>query len=90
MVQNALENEKRKINKKIIDLLEPLSVKIAENKNYGDKMIINAAFLIEKRKEPVFDKAVNELDKEYGDFVKFKYVACVPPFNFVNLEIKTD
>ena len=89
MVQNALENEKRIVQKKIMDALKPLSVEIVENKTYGDKMIINGAFLVMKKQEPEFDIIVNKLDKEYGSIVKFKYVACIPPFNFVNLEIKT-
>ncbi len=89
MVQNALENEKTIVLKKIMDGLKPLSVEMVENKTYGDKMIINGAFLIIKKQEPEFDIIINKLDKEYGSVVKLKYVACVPPFNFVNLEIKT-
>ena len=87
MVQNALENEKEDLNRKILQILTPLSVKDIENKNYGDKMIINAAFLIKKETEPLFDEAVNKLDELYGEIVKFKYITKIPPFNFVNLEV---
>ena len=51
-------------------------------------MIINAAFLVEDKKEEKFDDAVDKLDEEYGYIVKFKFVGLVPPFNFVNLVIK--
>jgi hypothetical protein len=52
-------------------------------------MIINAAFLVEKDKEAEFDQKVQELDARYSDKIKFKYVGT-PPFNFVNLIIKTE
>jgi hypothetical protein len=52
-------------------------------------MILNAAFLINNEKETEFDREVNELADKYGDRVVFKYVGTLPPFNFVNLVIKT-
>ena len=53
-------------------------------------MIVNAAFLVEKSEEAEFDQRVNELGAKYTNKIKFKYVGTVPPFNFVNLVIKTE
>jgi hypothetical protein len=52
-------------------------------------MIINAAFLVEKEKEPEFDQQVHKLADEFGEKIRFNYVGTVPPFNFVNLVIDT-
>ena len=87
MVETALEKEKEIYEKTILDALLPLAVEHKTNKTYGERMIINAAFLVEKSKETEFDQNVHELDEKYGNKVKFKYVGTIPPFNFVNLVI---
>jgi hypothetical protein len=88
MVGKALENEKALYRKRILNALSPLSEDEKTNKEYGERMIINAAFLVNDKKEERFDKAINKLDEEYGDLIRFKFVGLVPPFNFVNLVIK--
>jgi len=88
MVQKALEHEKDLYEKRILNALSPLSEDTKTNKVYGEKMILNAAFLVTDKKEEKFDIAVNKLDEEYSDLVNFKFVGLVPPFNFVNLVIK--
>jgi hypothetical protein len=88
MVEKALENEKELYKKRILNALSPLSEDEKTNKEYGDRMIINAAFLVNDQKEDKFDIAVNKLDEDYGDLITFKFVGLVPPFNFVNLVIK--
>ena len=89
MVEQALEEEKNQCQEDILSVLEPLSEKNKINDTYGERMILNAAFLINNEKETEFDREVNELADKYGDRVVFKYVGTLPPFNFVNLVIKT-
>jgi hypothetical protein len=88
-VEAALEEEKRKCKEDILNSFEHLVLEVKINHAYGERMIINAAFLLEKTKEAAFDLKVNELAEKYGDKIKFKYVGTVPPFNFVNIEINT-
>jgi len=70
-------------------VLNPLAEDVKVNDNYGEMMILNAAFLIKNTSESEFDKAVNDLDEKYGRFMTFKYVGTLPPYNFVNLTINT-
>ena len=88
MVEGALQREKEICRKDILDYLTPLAVEVKTNNTYGELMIINSAFLVEKHKEAEFDQKVNELADKYGEQVRFKYVGTVPPFNFVNLVIE--
>jgi hypothetical protein len=88
MVEKALKNEKELYRRRILNLLSPLSEETKTNKEYGDRMILNAAFLVDDKKEEKFDIEVSKLDAEYGELINFKYVGLVPPFNFVNLVIK--
>ena len=52
-----------------------------------DRMVLNAAFLVEKSREAEFDHAVSRLDEELGPRALFKYVGPVPPYNFVNITV---
>jgi len=90
MVEAALEEEKKKYKEFILSSLMLLALDVKTNNNYGERMIINAAFLVEKTMEAAFDVKVNELADKYGDKVNFKYVGYLPPFNFVNLVINTE
>ncbi|MFH1856376.1 MAG: GvpL/GvpF family gas vesicle protein [Candidatus Omnitrophota bacterium] len=87
MVENALEKRKDFYKEDILKSLTPLALKNKINKTYGERMILNAAFLVEEVNEKEFDLQVEKLDEKYGDKIKFKYVGCVPPFNFVDLVI---
>jgi hypothetical protein len=89
MVAEALKKETENFKNLILDVLNPLSEDQKLNDNYGEMMILNAAFLIKNSSEPAFDKAVNDLDAKFGHLMTFRYVGTLPPYNFVNLTINT-
>jgi hypothetical protein len=89
IVEAALQQEKHVVKEDILNTLSPLAVEVKITDPYGELMIINAAFLVEKEKEADFDHQVQELEDKYGEKGNFKYVGPLPPFNFVNLIIET-
>ncbi len=89
MVETALEKEKANLKEDILNNLSPLALETKVNNTYGERMIINSAFLVDNNKEGEFDQRIQELGAKYRDKVKFKYVGTLPPFNFVNLVIET-
>ncbi len=88
-VEAALAREKAKYQEDLLHCLAGLALDVKINPSYGERMIMNAAFLVERAKESMFDIKVNELAEQFADKMKFKYVGMVPPFNFVNIEINT-
>ncbi|MEK6590836.1 MAG: GvpL/GvpF family gas vesicle protein [Nitrospinota bacterium] len=86
-VEIALEKEKAKYRKEILMILEPLAEEVKINKSIGERMLLNAAFLVKELQEKEFDEKVRDLDDRCSDKVKFKYVSNLPPFNFINLII---
>ncbi len=88
MVKSALETKKEKEGKEILDLLKKISFDFRANELVGDKVIVNAAFLVDKAREKEFDNRVEELIEKYDERVKFKYVGPAPPFNFVNIVVR--
>ena len=88
LVESALQNEVTIYRDSIMDVLSPLASEVKSNRTYGERMLVNAAFLVDRNKEKTFDEKINELDEKYGGIMKLKYVGNVPPFNFVNLVIQ--
>ena len=55
----------------------------------GDKMIMNAAFLVHRDKEEDFDLRIKEIASHY-EKLTFKYTGPWPPYNFVNIRLKLE
>ncbi len=88
MVEEALEQETGIYREEMLQILSPLAVETKTNATYGERMIVNAAFLVEEEREGEFDRAIEGLAGKYGGNVNIKYVGTLPPFNFVNLVIE--
>lgn len=88
MVRNALNAKREKHKNVIVGVLKRFSVDTRINKDFGDNMIVNAAFLVAEKESEHFDRALNRMSAELGEEkVKFKYVGPVPPCNFVEIVI---
>jgi hypothetical protein len=90
MVQAALEAKKEHEGEELFRGLKRLSVDYRLNRAIGDKMILNAAFLVDRAREKEFDDLMERLDLRCRERMKLVYVGPVPPYNFVNLTLKPD
>jgi len=90
MIDKALAERAAEVVREIYDGLRAVCVASRDNKVIGDKMIMNAAFLIQKDKEAEFDAAVNAVAQKFGDRLNFKYTGPWPPYNFVNIRLKLE
>lgn len=88
MVKNALKAWKEEQREAILRPLEGLWVERKQNADFGDQMIVNAAFLVGKENEEAFDAAVEGISHAYAERMKLKYVGPVPPCNFVEIVVK--
>lgn len=87
MVKTALEKKRGLEEKGVLDMLSKISIDFRKNKTFGDRMITNSAFLVEKRRVKEFDKEMGRLTAAYDKRTKFKYIGPVPPCNFVEIVI---
>src|SRR6478735_6083819 len=90
MIDKALAERAAEVVREIYDGLRAVCVASRDNKVIGDKMIMNAAFLIQKAREAEFDAAVNKVAQKFGDRLNFKYTGPWPPYNFVNIRLKLE
>jgi len=90
MIDKALSERSAQYVRDIYEALRNVCVASRDNKPIGDKMIMNAAFLVERDREAEFDGAVNKIAKFYGELLNFKYTGPWPPYNFVNIRLKLE
>jgi hypothetical protein len=89
LVDAALQTRSERYVAHILDQLRDVSVASRINKPIGDKMIMNAAFLISREKETAFDARVKSIASRF-DKLTFKYTGPWPPYNFVNIKLKLE
>jgi hypothetical protein len=89
LLDAALQAKSERYVNEIFGQLRDVSVASRANKPIGDKMIMNAAFLVARDREPAFDAKVKELGAKY-DRLTFRYTGPWPPYNFVNIRLKLE
>ena len=89
LVEAALQSRSERHVSEIFGLLRDVSVASRANKPIGDKMIMNAAFLVARDREPAFDAKVKAIGAKYGHLT-FRYTGPWPPYNFVNIRLKLE
>lgn len=89
-VRPALDAKKANMRELLLMPFRPLADKLCLNRTYGDDMIMNAAFLVDRAREREFDARMEQLSMAYSDTIEFKYVGPAPFFSFVNIVIKEE
>jgi hypothetical protein len=88
-IDAALQSRSERYGSEILDRLRDVAVASRINKPIGDKMIMNAAFLVSRDQEGAFDSRVKSIAAEH-DKLTFKYTGPWPPYNFVNIRLKLE
>jgi gas vesicle protein GvpL/GvpF len=89
LIDSALQARSERYVAEILEQLREVSVASRINKPIGDKMIMNAAFLISRDQESAFDVMVKSIASRF-DKLTFKYTGPWPPYNFVNIRLKLE
>ncbi|MGH9145770.1 MAG: GvpL/GvpF family gas vesicle protein [Vicinamibacterales bacterium] len=88
-IDAALQSRSERYVAEILDRLRSVAVASRINKPIGDKMIMNAAFLVSRDLENAFDAGVKSIASAH-DKLTFKYTGPWPPYNFVNIRLKLE
>jgi hypothetical protein len=89
LIDAALQAKSERYVNEIFERLRDVSVAARANKPIGDRMILNAAFLVSRDAEEGFDARVKQLGASH-DKLTFKYTGPWPPYNFVNIRLKLE
>ncbi|MGH9253980.1 MAG: GvpL/GvpF family gas vesicle protein [Vicinamibacterales bacterium] len=89
LIDSALQQRSERYVAEFLQRLRNVSVASRINRAIGDKMIMNAAFLVQRDQEPQFDRRIKEIASQF-DRLTFKYTGPWPPYNFVNIRLKLE
>jgi Gas vesicle synthesis protein GvpL/GvpF len=89
LIDAALQARTERYVSEIFNALRDVSVASRSNKPIGDRMIMNAAFLVSRDREQAFDTRVKDVGQRY-EKLTFKYTGPWPPYNFVNIRLKLE
>jgi hypothetical protein len=86
-VEAAMQEMQSFYEEQIYSPLQAISLDSRLNKLLNERMILNAAFLVSRDQETVFDTKVNELYEQHQEEFKFMYSGPWPPYNFIDLKL---
>jgi sirohydrochlorin ferrochelatase len=89
LIDSALQQRSERYVAEFLQRLRDVSVASRVNRAIGDKMIMNAAFLVQRDQEQAFDRRIKEIASHF-DTLTFKYTGPWPPYNFVNIRLKLE
>ncbi|HEU4631440.1 MAG TPA: GvpL/GvpF family gas vesicle protein [Gemmatimonadaceae bacterium] len=89
-IEAAVEEAGNRYVRDILEALRDTAVASRSNKPIGERMIMNAAFLVDRQQERDFDERVKEISRKYEGLLTFKYTGPWPPYNFVNIKLKLE
>jgi hypothetical protein len=89
LIDSALQQRSERYVAEFLQRLRDVSVASRVNRSIGDKMIMNAAFLVQRDQEQAFDRGIKEIASHF-DKLTFKYTGPWPPYNFVNIRLKLE
>lgn len=90
LVEKVLAERSESYVRAIYDHLAGAAIASRSNKPIGDKMIMNAAFLVERNKEHEFDEKVQEIAGRYEGKLTFRFTGPWPPYNFVTIRLQLE
>lgn len=89
LVDSLLQERSAELVAEVFDQLRGVAIASRTNKPIGDKMILNAAFLVARDREAEFDARVKAIGARH-DHVNIRYTGPWPPYNFVNIRLKLE
>ena len=85
LVASALEARRAAEERRILDRLQPLAHAVDRDTELPERVVVKAAFLIERPKLQAFDREVDALARELAGRIRFSYAGPLALHSFVDL-----
>jgi hypothetical protein len=84
LIAGAVEEKRAALLEGVVARLEPHALSTAVSEPAHEQMLVNVAFLVERKRLGEFDRQVDALARDLGPDLISKYVGPLPPFHFVD------
>ena len=89
LVDDALEQRAQRLVAEFLRRLRDVCVASRCNETIGDRMIMNAAFLVERKREAAFEHKLKAIANDFPE-LSLQYTGPWPPYNFVAIRLKQE
>jgi hypothetical protein len=86
LVNTGVDQRRQRDGAEILERLQPLAVNSLSEELEKEFMVLNAPFLIERRRQSEFEDTVEELARERADRMTFRLLGPMPAYHFVSWE----
>ena len=87
LVKGSLDRRREEHEQRLLGSLRGAALDVQPNALVADEMVLNVAFLMEKKREEEFDEQVRKLDEALNGEVSFRIVGPLPPYSFATVEV---
>lgn len=87
LAADYLAEKREKFKAQILTALKKHAVESCSHALADVNMLLNQAFLVEKKSRPAFNRALNQLDGKFDNLVNFRLVGPLPPYSFATLVV---
>ena len=88
--EKRLKQERERLGNQLIEALRPLTVEARVNPPTDEKMVLNAAFLIERASEKQFEEALCRAAGLFDSNYALDFSGPWPPYSFIRLGLKME
>lgn len=88
--EKRLKQERERLGNQLIDALRLLATEVRVNPPTEEKMVLNAAFLIERASEKQFEEALYRAANLFNSNYALDYSGPWPPYSFIRLALKME
>jgi len=82
LVADYLSSKREKLSNQVLKTLKKEAVENCGHALADVNMLLNQAFLVEKKGQEAFNYALNQLDSRFADLLNFRLVGPLPPYSF--------
>lgn len=83
LVADAVERRREADAREIVEALARAALAVDEGKHGHERVVVNASFLVERKRLNEFNRALDKVADSYGGRIRFKYTGPLPPHSFV-------
>jgi hypothetical protein len=88
--EKRLKQERERLGNQLVDALRLLAAEVRVNPPTDERLVLNAAFLIERAREKEFEEALYRAANLFDSNYALDYTGPWPPYSFVRLGLKLE
>jgi hypothetical protein len=89
LFDRLLGDDRAELAQQVVEVLAPLCAEIKENPSRGESGVMNLACLVARDGQERFERGVFEAAGRFDDDFSFDYSGPWPPYNFVDVHLRT-